>query len=372
MLENHVIVDVTHWQVRTRYPRFHANNAKIPAHGYGHSELSMLEVVTDKGASGFGMGKFDRLIYQSLVGKRVSEVFDPAFGIKSPVYYNADIALHDLAGKILGVSVKKMINPNALDRIECYDGSIYQNDLFPPKAPGGVKSIIDNCKWDVENIGFKDFKVKIGREKWLGYEAGLARDIDIIKKIREEFPTARILVDANDSYTVDTAIKFMEATKNCDIYWFEEPFCEEEEPLRIFRQYLKENSPHTLIADGEWAPRYFHTAETVGHVENLAKIGLVDVLLMDTVDFGFTNWRQYMKRVAEIGVLASPHNWANTMKTCYASHLAAAFPELVPTIEGVGDTTEGIDHSLYFFEDGLLNVPDAPGFGMELIWARRV
>ena len=255
-LKGHVITDVKEWKVRTRYPRYMGKNSKQISHGYGHSGVGILEITTSKGASGIGFGRCDRLLYPSLVGRALSEVFDPALGILSPTLYSADLALHDLAGKILGIPVKRMISDSPADRVCCYDGAIYMSDISPDRRPRGVHGIIDDCRSDALERGFTDFKVKIGREKWMGYEAGLARDVEIIRAIRSEFPDCRILVDANDSYTLETTVAFMEAVKYCGIYWFEEPFQEEEEALRSLKAYLKENSPETLIADGEWVNHF--------------------------------------------------------------------------------------------------------------------
>lgn len=370
-LENHVIKSVRQWQVRTRFPRFHGSNAKLPAHYYGIDDVSILEITTDKGISGFGLGKKDYQMVSSLLGKAVSEVFAPEIGILSDAFYNADIALHDLAGKILGISVKEMISKDCVKEVSCYDGSIYMNDISPQRAPGGIKAIIDNCRYDRDVIGFKDFKIKTGRgAKWMGFEDGLQRDIDVVCAVRENFPDARILIDANDAYDIETTIRFMEGVKDCNIYWLEECFEENEKDLKTLKEYLAKNSPETLVADGEWAPNYIHTRETVALVEDLAKKGLLDVLLMDTQLFGFTNWRKYMKKCADMNIMASPHNWNVMLKTLYCSHLAAAFPQVVPSIEGVGDTTEGICWDGYVIKDGMLTVPDTPGFGMEFIWGK--
>lgn len=369
MLSNHTVVSIEEYEVRSRYPRFIGKNSKVAAHRYGVT-LNVIEITTDKGARGFGLGKKDRLTVQSLLGRRVSDVFDPAVGITDPRLFYADIALHDLAGKILGIPVKRMINPDAAECVSCYDGAIYMDDISPDRDPAGVDGLIEHCKSDMK-LGYKDFKLKMGRQTWMGNEAGMARDIEVVRRVRAEFPESRILVDPNDRYTVDEAITFMEGIKDCDIYWIEEPFEENREDLTKFREYLKENSPNTLIADGEWAPDYMHTVATLGALEELVSEGLVDAVLMDTVDYGFTNWRSYLKSIAKTGRLASPHNWNSSLKTFYCSHLAAAYPDVIPTIEGVVDTIEGVDQTRFSLSGGQLKVPEAPGFGMEFIWGRQ-
>lgn len=373
-LSEHTITKIEQYNVRTRFPRFHGKNANLPAHYYGLSDVGILVITTDKGATGFGRGRRERSMVAALLGQKLSDVFDPAVGILNPILYHADLALHDLAGKILGIPVKKMLSENCGATADCYDGSIYMNDLCPDNAPGGIKAIIDNCYYDRDVLGFKDFKIKIGRGKtWMEYEEGLQRDIDVVREVRKHFPDSKIMVDANDAYTLDTTIRFMEGVKDCGIHWIEEPFRDENiDDFRKLKEYLVKNSPETLIADGEWAPEYIHTKATVGIVEQLAKEKLLDIALMDTFEFGFTNWRTYLKRIEELGIKASPHNWNLTLKTIYCSHLAAAFPNLIAPIEGVGDTTEGIDHSKYTMKDGLLTVPDAPGFGMEFLWGHHI
>lgn len=369
MLSEHIITSIDEYEIRTRYPRFIGKNAKIPAHSYGHT-LKIIEITTDKNVSGFGLGRKDRLTAQSLIGKRVSDVFDPAIGILDNSLFYADIALHDLAGKILGISVKKMISESAVDRVPVYDGAIYMDDISPDRFPAGIDGLVEHCKSDAAR-GYTDFKMKMGRQTWLGKPDGLVRDIEVVRAVRKAFPNARLLVDANDCYTLEEAIEFMEGIKDLGIYWVEELFHENREDLIKFKKYLDENSPETIIADGEWAPNYIHTASTLALVDELASEGLIDAVLMDTFDYGFTNWRKYIKNPNRASRLVSPHNWNNGLKTIYCSHLEAAYPDVIPTIEGVPDEIEGIDTSAYVMEDGLMTVPDAPGFGMQFIWGRK-
>jgi L-alanine-DL-glutamate epimerase-like enolase superfamily enzyme len=41
---------------------------------------------------------------------------------------------------------------------------------------------------------------------------------------RRRVPDCRVLVDANDTYTVDEMIGYVKAVADCDLYWIEEPF----------------------------------------------------------------------------------------------------------------------------------------------------
>jgi L-alanine-DL-glutamate epimerase-like enolase superfamily enzyme len=215
-------------------------------------------------------------------------------------------------------------------------------------------------------FGYTAFKVKVGRGgMWMAHDEGLKRDIDVIHAIRKEFPDSEILIDANDKYSLQDTIDFMEAVKEVGIYWIEEPFIENVKDFYILREYLAKNSPQTLIADGEsnW---------DIDLLIKLAEEKLIDVFLMDIHGYGFTKWRKMMKKIQELGILASPHNWGEKLKTHYSAHMAVAFPNEIKTIEGVPDITEGILFDDYVIKDGKITVPEKGGFGMDIYWAQKL
>ncbi len=55
----------------------------------------------------------------------------------------------------------------------------------------------------------------------------------------------------------------------------------------------------------------------------------------------------------------------HNLKTLYAAQLAAGLGNVV-TLEGVPAISDDVDWSLYRLREGLLYVPDAPGFGIKL------
>ena len=194
------------------------------------------------------------------------------------------------------------------------------------------------------------------------HDAGMIRDVEVVRRVHELFPGAAIMVDANDGYSVADAIHFMKGIEGVPLYWFEEPFLEEENNDRELHRFFDIERPGTLIADGENKPN-------IPQLLDLASKKLVDVLQPDVCGFGFTAWRKLMPAIAAGGYLASPHAWGDVVKTNYCAHLAAAWPHHVPCIEAVLGSSEGIDAAAYVLKDSMLTVPDKPGFGMDLIWA---
>jgi len=369
-LDEHRIRQVNIKRVRNRYPRLYGKNSKRPEHGYGY-EMKMVELITDQGALGWG-SQNDAAVWktpyrmdlprlkEAFLGKKVSELFHPEVGVLVPEATQIEFALHDLAGKILEMPVYAMLGSVEQERVPCYDGAIYFNDISPDSRPGGVQAILEDCRQD-EALGYRDFKVKIGRGgKWMPFEEGLQRDIEVIRLIRQHYPERKILVDANDAYTLPGLLRFLEGVVDCDLFWIEEPFIENREDFLRLKEYLSRKSPQTLIADGESDP-------DIDLLIRLADEKLLDVFLMDIEGFGFTRWRQILPQIKEKGYLISPHNWGSKLKTHYTAHLARACKNAI-TIEGVPDLTEGVEFDGYQLIDGQMVVPDRPGFGMDFIW----
>lgn len=343
------------------YSRLVGKNGKRAEHGY-IARTDIVIITTDTGETGWGLGYADRTLKMYLEGKKVSDVFHPEIGILDEALCGADVALHDLAGKLLGIPVSKMIRSDSQMKAPCYDGAIYLDELTE-KGDLGIEVVMNNCRADVQR-GLKDFKVKIGRGKnWMEPKAGLQRDIDIIRRIRKEFPNSRILVDSNDQMDLETIIAFMEQVKDCSIYWIEEPFAENYEDCMALKEYLKKESPTTYLADGE----FNYNAE---FVIDLAKKGALDVLLMDPQSYGFTAWRKLVKACAGTPIKCSPHCWGTILKTMTMAHLAAAYPEVCPTVEWAPDILLGVDTTGYSLKNGIMTIPEKPGFGLELEWAR--
>lgn len=354
-LSGHRLVEVTSQPLRSRYPRTIGRNARLGAHGDGPTALAV-SVRTDAGARGWGMYEGPEPALQACVGRPLEEIFAPGIGVLDRAALPLDIALHDLAGHLLGQPVHQVLGGDGPAEVPCYSGAIYFDDLDPDDAPRGIEGVLAACEAD-HRAGYRGLKLKIGRgSRWMAPEVGFARDLEVVRAVRAAHPDLRLLVDMNDGYTPERTVRFLEESTDCDLFWIEEPFAEQADGLRRVREHLVSAGSGVLVADGEFDP-------DVDAVLELAAEGLLDVLLMDVLSFGFTAWRQLMPRVRELGVLASPHAWGHPLKTLYAAQLAAGLGG-VPVVEGVPGTTDGVDTSAYGLEDGRLVLPDAPGFGL--------
>ena len=352
------------FELRSRYPRRIGRNARLLDHGTGITEKAVV-LHTGSGARGWGLvGPGPPA--ESLPGRRLGDLFDPEAGVVDEAALPLDAALHDLAGVLLGMPVHELLGGRREPRVPCYDGAIYQDDLDPPDDPAGIDAVLACCAADHAR-GFRAFKLKIGRgHRWLETQAGLRRDVEVTRAVRDRFPGCAILVDANDGYTAGGFAGYLEAVIDCDLYWIEEPFPENEHDLVALRSSLATMGARALVAEGESpVAGDDDRASTERRVLELAAKGLVDVVLFDVMDYGITAWRRLMPRLAELGVQASPHAWGSPLKTFYAGQLAAGLGN-IPTVEGVPGETDGVDASGYRLVDGVLSLPATPGFGLSL------
>ena len=368
----HTIDRIETHVLERHYPRPIGFNARRGPHGQ-HARLTARVVLTDQGASGWGICEGPEEAAQRFVGCALSELFDPETGVVPEVQI-LDRALHDLAGKILGQPVWRMLGAVARPSVPIYSGAIYFDDLDCSGQARGMEGILDACRQDALS-GYRHFKLKIGRGFRMMEQAdGDKRDIEVTRLVREHFPDARILVDANDGYTAEGACHYLEQVADCHLYWVEELFPETKPGLQMLRSAVEKHSPDTLIADGEArngrdqdppGPFGRWQAEHLEELYSWCEDGLLDVLLMDVGSMGFSAWRRVMPRLLDIGAQGSPHAWGEPLKTYYAAQIACGLGN-VPVVEGVPGNVDGVDDSGYVLEGGVLTLPDSPGFGLDL------
>jgi L-alanine-DL-glutamate epimerase-like enolase superfamily enzyme len=87
---------------------------------------------------------------------------------------------------------------------------------------------------------------------------------------------------------------------------------------------------------------------------------------MDVTILGFTNWRRLLPSVGAAGAKAAPHLWGEPLKSLYTAQLAAGSGGIV-AVEGIPATPLDHDWRAYRLHNGVLDVPDTPGFGVRLL-----
>lgn len=363
-LSYHKIKELRFRSAQLKYPRLVGRNSRLGHHGTGPS-LTFCILTTDKGAEGMGLMRGGReqaeKRFAAIRGKSVAELFAPAVGTLDEADYVFDACLHDLAGVILSKPVYALISGKDQPILtSCYSGMIYFDEMDPAEKPGGLARVLENCLYDY-NHGYRQFKVKIGRGgKWMSKDEGLKTDIAVTRMIYDNFPDCDILVDGNDAFTCDYFIEYLKGIEDIPLFWIEEPFRETHDDYAKLKEWcMAHGRRNTLLGDGEANPdRELNF--------RLGKERLLDIYLEDVMGYGFTPWRKLMPRLKEMGMMASPHSWGDFVKTCYSTHLAAAYGN-TPTIEGVTCFSADICFSGYKLERGRLYPNTTPGFGIRFL-----
>lgn len=325
-LAKHFIDRVEFGEADYHWPRPVGKNGRIGVHGQ-YKKDRYVKIYTDQGALGWGgthrVREDKSELAQTLLGKRVSDLIDPDEGILEAKNRAFDFALHDLAGVILDKPVYQLLGAQGPKENDVYSGMIYLDELDNPK---GIDQVLENCQWDY-NYGYRQLKVKIGRSgRWYPHDEGLAMDIKIVQLIHEMMGKrdVDILVDANDVYTLQDTIDFLQGVEDVPIFWMEEPFVENLEEGRKLKKWMTANGrKNTYYADGERNPDF-------PVCEQLAKENTLDVYLPDVISFGFTPWRKLMPFLKETNTLTSPHAWGSRLKTHYAPTCPPAWATSLP------------------------------------------
>jgi L-alanine-DL-glutamate epimerase-like enolase superfamily enzyme len=123
------------------------------------------------------------------------------------------------------------------------------------------------------------------------------------------------------------------------------------------RDWLNQEGLRTLISDGE--------GQASPTLLDWAHEGVVDVIQYDIFSYGFTPWLALGRQLDAWGVRSAPHHYGGLYGNYAASHLAGAINNFT-YVEWDEASAPGLTAPGYAIHDGRVQVPAAPGFGLEL------
>jgi D-galactarolactone cycloisomerase len=370
-LSEHRIARIESKRSNDRYSHFVGRGSRGGPTQFGFGREIRI-IATDQAAQGGAMSGAKPDESSRLVGARLSDLYDLESGTSDDAM-SIDLPLHDLVGNILGLPVYQLLGGKGPTHVPIYSSSIHFEDLEPWGNAEGIPRLLRECQVDYD-LGYRAFKLKVGRGfQCMPKDEGQRRDVEVTRAVRERFPDCKILIDANNGYTVDDFREYVTAVAECDLYCIEEPFDENLDDYRQLRDHMRKVNCTATIMEGEMRSEAAEGVWEYGgyskrHVERLFALAaekLVDIINMDLAIVGYTRWRRVMPELVQAGLLASPHTWAGTPRPYYCAQLAAGVGN-VDIVEGIPGQATGMDYSAYAFQDGDLVVPDAPGFGIGL------
>jgi D-galactarolactone cycloisomerase len=259
-----------------------------------------------------------------------------------------EIALHDLAGKTLGVPVHRLLGERLHDRVGVYaSGFLYRPDARPAELwPAEAGRLLDR--------GFRALKLRIG-----GFDP--AEELPLLAALRRDLPDdVELMVDAWGAYTLPSAIDVAAVLADLGVRWFEEPAG----PRETYPGYEALHAVSRVpIAGGE-------ALTSVPAFEQLLDRHVLDVVQPDpSLCGGLAAAATVARLAAERGAVCVPHTWNGGVMAAATLHLLATLETPQPLLEY--DTTENpfvrdVLSNPPVLVDGCFTVPDAPGLGVEI------
>ncbi len=359
---NHHIVAIEAATLRGRRPRHSGSNARLGAHGI-EVTLPLVRVSLSGGAQGFGFCRFSQVRARELLGQNFSVLYNDEGGVNAS-WRDCEYPLWDLAGQLMQAPVYKILARQLGREVvndysaPCYDTSLYFDDLDCCDDLEAASLMANEAREGFEK-GHRAFKIKVGRgARHMELEAGTRRDIAIIRAIRQSIgPDCQLLLDANNGWNLNLTKRVLGETADCNIFWIEEAFHEDDVLYRDLKNWLRTHKLPTLIADGEGAAS--------PHLLNWARDGMVDVVQYDIFGHGLSRWLETGQQLDEWGVRTAPHHYGGSIGNFVAPHLAGALQHF-SFVEWDEAHVPGLNSELYKVCQGRVQVPDAPGFGLSL------
>jgi len=342
-------------------PPFHASWDTRPRTFW---DATIVRVGTDEGLVGIGSG--DLMVgfagHEHLfVGRdpmdlerhyRVLENIQFHYGRCWPL----DLALWDLAGKITGQPVYKLLG-GLTDRTRAYASS---GTLREPEA------LADAAERYIAE-GFGAMKIRFHRGDW-------RKDVKALEAVRTRVgDKLELMVDCNqgwrlpwDTYpawSLKDAVAVARELEGVGVYWMEEPLHRgDREGMRRLREMTS-----VRIAGGEMTRELYEFRDLIADQA-------LDVLQPDAALVGgITGLRKVAAMAQAHNLVFTPHTWTNGMGVMANAHLVCGTAEGV-FLEYPYDPPEwGLDRRDYMMAeplrvgaDGFIAMPAAPGLGYAL------
>ncbi len=256
-----------------------------------------------------------------------------------------DMALWDIKGKALGLPVWKLLGGGFHQKLRCYASS-----LFGP-TPQATHDLAQRFR----DRGFN--AVKFGWDP-MGRDA--VTDVALVREGRKGLgDDADLLIDAGLVWDAKTAIQRARAFEEHRIFWLEEPLRPDD-----YDGYRKLSESTSLrIAAGE------EESNRLSFLELMDR-GKIDVVQIDlTRCGGFTEAMKIASLARDRGLVVANHGFTTYINVTAALHFLNSIPNaLIVEFVAEEETTlrEQITREKLRAKDGYLDIPDAPGLGIDL------
>jgi L-alanine-DL-glutamate epimerase-like enolase superfamily enzyme len=262
-----------------------------------------------------------------------------------------DTALWDLRGKLEGKSVCELLGGKP--RPFPVYGSSMRRDITPEDEAARLVRLKDE-------FGYGAFKIRVGRREGHDQDQWPGRTDALVPTVRQAIgDETALLVDGNSCYTPAGAIKVGKLLQDNGVCHFEEPcpYWELEWTAEVAAAL------DVPVAGGE-------QDNDLAQWRRMIRMNAVDIVQPDVCYVGgLTRALRVAKMAAEADKPCVPHSANRSMVTVFTLHMMGAIPNAGPhvefSIEPVGWTADLFSPALDTV-DGKVQIPDGPGWGVEI------
>lgn len=334
----------------------------------------LVEIIDDSGASGWGECYGPAEVTQCAINSYYAPLligWDPLQneaawqhcwragldfslkGVMMGAISGLDMAMLDLKGKLLAVSVSELMGGRVRDTVDCYATGMYFSKV-PESAL--FDEIVNEAQGYVDG-GFKALKIKIGKN--------MSFDKQLISLMRNTFPETRLMADSNHAYDLPEAIEIGRQLDDNDYKWFEEPLS----PYHPDKFRQLSDKLDVPIATGE-------CEQTRWGFQNLLSHGGVQIVQPDLAYCGGPTEALKIRAIASsMGINVIPHAWGTMLNLASATHLlATTYVEpgraevtqpLLETDRSPNPMRDEMYKTGLEIANGAVAVPTSPGLGVE-------
>ena len=270
-----------------------------------------------------------------------------------------EIALHDLAGKILEVPAYQLLGGKYRDEIRVYCDCHAGEEADPEANADEAERVVEELGYDALKF---DLDVPSGHEKDKANRhlrnAEIEHKAEIVRAVTERLGgRADAAFDCHWSFTGGSAKRIARAVEDHDVWWLEDPVPPENHDVQ--REVTQ--STTVPITAGENVYRKH------GH-RRLLEEQAVDVIAPDLPKVG---GMRETRKIADLAdtyyVPVAMHNVSSPVATMASAHVGAAIPNSLAVeyhsyqLDWWSDLVEET-----VIADGSIDVPEEPGLGLTL------
>ena len=298
----------------------------------------------------------DRL-YEHLVQKMSGE--GSVEGVTVTAISGIEVALHDLAGKILELPAYQLLGGKYRDEMRVYCDCHTEAEADPEACADEAERVVEELGYDALKF---DLDVSSGHEKDRANRhlrpGEIRHKAEIVEQVTERVKDrADVAFDCHWTFSGGSAKRLAAELEEYDVWWLEDPV----PPENLEVQQSVTESTLTPITVGE---NRYRVTELRRLIENQA----VDIVAPDMPKVGGMRETRKIAQVADqYYVPVAMHNVASPVGTVASAHVGASIPNSL-AVEfhsyELGWWSDLVGEDV--IEDGYIEIPEVPGIGVTL------